>query len=68
MNFEGKERWNKGKKGVLSLIGEASWFKIVEISFPKEVKIAGYLNSIIGWKFLKLKKNINHEVQEIKKD
>ena len=34
MNFEGKERWNKGKKGVLILIGEASWFKIVEISFP----------------------------------
>lgn len=41
---------------------------IVEISFPKEVKIAGYLKSIIGWKFLKLKKNINHEIQEIKKD
>ena len=34
MNFEGKERWNKGKKGILILIGKASWFKIVEISFP----------------------------------
>ena len=41
---------------------------LVEISFPKEVKIAGYLKSVNGWKFLKLKKNISHEIQEILKD